>query len=387
MSRYKKAIPMVVASLVLAPVALAQSEVSGALSQNLDIQSNDGDTSIEANTGLSVDLRSETATSSSVLSTGAALSIDDDGEVEITRPTLSFSLGQQEKRTRYSLSGSFQRRPTTFFEEEIGELTPLEALLGIDPDVNINQFDTERTSYGLRASISTDLTSRLGATFGLSGDVVDFEQTSSELVPSTTLGMNSSLNYDVTDSLRVSANASLRFVDTDTATDISNRILDVGGSFTRTINANETLTGGLGITTNEREEVFSTGTVTETESDLTFNLGYSRALPDGTLTFGFTQGSATDSAGETVTSSQVSAALERQINQNTSFGLSTGFSRQTAIGGGDESTLFRVNPTLSWQLTRLVSANAGYTFQVDDDGDNDHRLLLGLSRSFGGPVR
>ncbi|MEM9267651.1 MAG: hypothetical protein AAGA78_01770 [Pseudomonadota bacterium] len=386
MSRQNLAFGLTTAAVLVAGAAIP-NDITGSLSQTLDFQSNDGDTSIEARTGVSVGFVTETSTSSTSFSTGAALSVDDDGEVELTRPTLSFGLSQQEKRTRYSLSASFEQRPTTFFEEEVGDLTPLEALLGVEPDVNINSFDTDRTSYGLNAGISTDLSDRMGVNFGLSGRVVDFDETSSELVPSTTLGLNSSLNYDLTDSSRVAANASVRFVDTDTDTDIANRIISFGGSFTRNINSTDTLTGGLGFTTNEREEVFSTGTVTDTESDITFNLGYSRALPDGNLTFGFSQDSSTDSAGETIISSRISASMDRQINANTAFGLSTGFTRQSAIGGGDESTLFRVNPTLSWQLTRLVSANAGYTLQVDDDGDNEHQVLLGISRSFGGPVR
>lgn len=119
--------------------------------------------------------------------------------------------------------------------------------------------------------------------------------------------------------------------------------------------------------------------------DASFGLSY-RASPDTSFNAGLTQSVDQDDDGVLVNRSAFNAGVRHNVNNrmNLNFSASGGMTRGLDGGGSDDSTYFRVGPSVSYALTRSWAVRADYSLRGVDDDDGfelDDALSFSFSRS------
>jgi len=355
--------------LVLPLSSAAESgwRLSGTVSESLTLTEEAGLSSL---TRIGLRALSQTERLRFGISTGAGLAVSTGGGVNAIRPNLGVDFGIDGKRWTINSNASLRFDPISF--EELDEV-----------DLSTTEETGIRRSIGASVNGSYDLTARSTATLGYSYTDRDYTETSTDLVPSSSHGINAGLNYAAADDTSITASIGARWFEADNTENSSSFTLNgnVGVSYEAT--SRLSLNAGAGVTWAKSKDDFL-GVRTETTSTaLLINGGLSYGLRDGTLRVNVSQ-RVTPEAGSGMLTRFNTATLgyTHQVNQRTAVGLDLSLSDQKTIPDGNSITQFSASPFLSWEIAEDVQARVGYSFRDHSENGTSHRATFFIQKAF-----
>jgi len=328
------------------------TRLTGAATQAFEFTDNSnlsgGGSQFKSLTGLNFSLSSETALSKVSASTGASMQLTNGG-FSLTRPKLQIGLATKTKRVDYTANLSFARAPTSVDE--------------VLTDLSVLRIDTDRTIISGRFGLSTALDQTTKLSLGVNATSIGFDTASTALVPSTDLGVNGGLTYQLNRRTSYGVNGALGYFTSDTATNTESLSASLDGQLKHELNSRSTFNGNLGLAFIDTVDTVGTATTSAFSVSLLFGAGLSLAL--GT---------------------RLNGSLTKNIRQGESYTIDASLGRQEDVGGGAVTTFINVSPSYSRQVTRDVSATARYFFQRDDGGSTAQGVTLSFSRPFDFPL-
>jgi len=351
------------------------TRLTGAATQAFEFTDNSnlsgGGSQFKSLTGLNFSLSSETALSKVSASTGASMQLTNGG-FSLTRPKLQIGLATKTKRVDYTANLSFARAPTSVDE--------------VLTDLSVLRIDTDRTIISGRFGLSTALDQTTKLSLGVNATSIGFDTASTALVPSTDLGVNGGLTYQLNRRTSYGVNGALGYFTSDTATNTESLSASLDGQLKHELNSRSTFNGNLGLAFIDTVDTVGTATTSAFSVSLLFGAGLTQALPDGSMGISINQEINPSSSGSLALGTRLNGSLTKNIRQGESYTIDASLGRQEDVGGGAVTTFINVSPSYSRQVTRDVSATARYFFQRDDGGSTAQGVTLSFSRPFDFPL-
>lgn len=363
-------------AVTLAVPAGAQGvRLGGSVTQSFDL-TNSGSgsgTSFGADTSFRLNLSSRTPVTRISASTGISLSYDSQSnDISFSQPRLNLNFGHDTKTVKYSGGLTYSKRPATV------DVT--------QPNLTVLRFSGDESRIDANLGGTAQINAR--TSFSLSGTYssVEYDPVSAGLFPTRNLGLNASLNQQISPVTSYGVSASIGLFEADNASDTTSVSANLSGQATYQIDSITDVSGNLGVSFIE-----TTDTVLGVESSsfsvaLTFGANVNRQLPDGSISLGLNQNVAPSSGGSLVLDTQLTGNWSKTVNNDVSIGLGANIGRQEDVGGGTVTTFFGISPTYSRRLTRDITANASLYLQRDNNGNSASGIAVSFGRSFDFPL-
>jgi len=349
---------------------------SGALSQTFEFRDNTGlgagGNRFRSLTGVDFSLSSRTPTATVSATTGVSLRLDQGG-FSIARPQLRLGFGTQTKRVNYNGAFSFSRAPTAVDEEL--------------PDLSIIRVDADRTVISGRFGASTALNQTTDLSFGAQATRVDFNPSTSTLVPSTDLSIDAGLRYRLNRQTSYRLQGDLGYFEADNGTATESISASLEGGLNHQLDRRTTFDADLGFAFIDTRDTVGTATTSAFSVSLLYGAGLTQALPDGSIGISLNQTVNPSATGSLALNTQLNGSITKNVNADVSYSVNASLGRQEDVGGGSVTTFLNVAPSYSRQLTRDISATASYFIQRDDAGTTAQGLTLSFTRPFDAPLR
>lgn len=377
-------------------------------SENRALDSVSKGTTLQAVTGLSLGVASDTQSSSFRFNTSTNLSFtrnpDGSSDADLSTPRFSFSYGQSARNASFDVSGSYS-------ESDIAFLRPLSDFLDSNGQVVLPTDLDDLTGTGLRRN--SDLRARLS--FGDAGPLgltlragfanIDYVNASNaSLVDNSRFDLGADLRLDINavTSARIGTSWS-RFEDADPATtDGVTRGLNAGLDITR---PNGTLSTSLGIREKSGNSTLSFGVSRSLDlprgtlqaslglsSDdggqarLNGGLRYSQQLPNGQLSLGINRSESVASDDTERLTTAINMAISHQLTSASSLSADFSYVDNEQLVTGTSIVTASLGLGYNRQVTRDWGLSAGYRHDLRDDGagtrGNSDTVFLQLGRSF-----
>jgi hypothetical protein len=351
--------------------------VSGDFSQSFRLDNNfaftGNGTEFRSFSRANLTLYSETSTSRIAATTGLTFQMDPAGNFSLNTPSLRFNASKSTKRTQYSVNASYSSGPITF--EQLQEDLSL-------VDQRSDQ-STLRADFRIGTRMSDTMTASLAGRFAQ----VDFDPVSAELAPSTDYNLSAILGYRLSRRTSLDFSAGVGIFEGEGVTDAESFSTDLGVAVNHRLDTQTRVNANLGLSYIDNTETIGAVRNDEVITSILFGAGVSYALPDGSvnLTMGRSVGPTAD--GDLAYNTSFSAGYSKSMTQDSSYGISVGYTEQEPISGGTTESLFSVSPTYTMQLTPEAELEAIYTLQSNEDGDTSHGINLTVVRVFDFPLR
>jgi hypothetical protein len=196
-----------------------------------------------------------------------------------------------------------------------------------------------------------------------SGRLVRFTNGTTSLTPTTTIGLSAAWTRDVTPRTSFTTTfGGRRFTADDNSGDKS-LTFDLRQGLSHRVNKRLSFDAALGASATENNTDSSGGYNFGVVGD--FEVSW-QPMADTSVAFSLHQGVEPSDVGALRNQTSLGLTFVRSVNSWTKLGLDLAWRRRTEIGGGtaagDGGELFRIGPTMDFELARNWQLGVGYTF-------------------------
>ncbi len=391
-----------IAALLAGPAGAVEWSLTGVTSQtfsantNVELDVEDPGPAFGSVTAIDVTLAARTRRTEWALTTGGQLAVfggpGATDDLETPNPRLAGSVRYLGERFTVSGNFGFSRESTSFLD-----ITPISIVPPDDPTPD----PVEGTALLERGAIRTSISASSGLTYRLtprdrvflnaSGDIQRFSVSTLDLTDNSSINVRSGWTRATGPDSSVGWSVSYSQFTSDNLEETTGYSISSGGDFTTDITQSTSLEVSLGLSYTDSDELDFT-TSDEGISRSQNNFGVS-----GRVSATFRR---SDQTAVSVFASQAvrPSSIGGDIANVLSFGgsLNHALTRQTALNVVAEHSItadleddeisqsFVVSPGLTFRITPLWQAQAGYSFRLVDDETGrafNNQVFVGVSRS------